>query len=269
MSHRAPLPPELAFVRGGLQIAYRASLAPQKLALLLDLEGPDPGTLIPFLVRTIIEEINAGAAGGAEFDPGAGRARWLEGPIDPADPAAVGPSYLYGIEVAAVSPRYLRHVVELLGGSGRVRSLSLFGGLPLDGSALSVREGDVEAWMHPPRTHLELHPAPFTVRDVPLAGKQAFVRAVLADTASNDLLLAFDDVLLVWTGCLVTYGGAGGLGRSRVVMPPGAGRGGHILAARWDEFLCERRAARNLLINLVGAFHLRAARVARLDVGLP
>jgi hypothetical protein len=185
------------------------------------------------------------------------------------DPGAEGPFYRYAIEVAAVSPRYLRSMVERLSASVDARSLSITGALPLDQSPLSVRTPDVLAWLGPLRAHQGAFTPPFAVRPRYVSGTDRFVRAVLEDATNNDMLLAFDDAMLVFSGYLFTCGAPGGMGRARVVLPAAAGRGGRILAARWDDIACEQPAARDVLVNIMGAFHDRVAPIARLDVGLP
>jgi len=260
------LPSRLGFARGGLHVAYRASADPQLLDLYVELAAADPLGRIPTVVRRLLDEMNGGAAGGAELPPALGCARCVQGPLDNREP---GPVYRYMLEVAAVSPRFLRHLVETLGARGDVRVLAVRGALPLDDSALSVREGEVATWLHHPRTHILPTTPPFPVREIPWRGHSAFVRAVLLDATSNDVLLAFDEALLIFSGLLLSYGPPGGVGQSRVVMPPGAGRGGRVLAARWEDFVCERQPARDALINVMSAFHARTSPLERLDVGLP
>lgn len=260
------LPPELGFAYGGLHVAYRAAIEPQLLELDVELVAPDPIGRVPIVVRRLLDEINGGAATGAIFPPALGQARLVDGSLEVPAP---GPQYRFILEVAAVSPRFLRHAVESLSGRGDVRNLALNGALPLDDTPLSVREAEVTAWMHQPRTHLEASPPPFTVNEIPWSGRSAFVRAVLLDSTSDEALQAFDEALLIACGVLLSYGQPGGFGRSRLVIPPGAGRGGRVLAARWEDFLCERRPARDLLVNVMSAFHARTSPIERLDLGLP
>jgi hypothetical protein len=260
------LPSQLAFVHGGLHVAYRASAEPQLVDLYVELTAPDRMGRVPILVRRLVDEINGGAAGGAQFPPAQGRARCLSGPLSAREP---GPVYRYVLDVAGVSPQFLRHLVETASAGGDVRTLAVRGALPLDDGPLSVREAQVSAWLHQPRTHMEAYAPHFPVRDLGRQGRSGFVRAALVDGTSDDLLRAFDEVLLVFSGLLLSYGPPGGIGRSRVVLPPSAGRGGRVLAARWSDFSCERGPARDALVNVMSAFHARTAQIERLDVGLP
>lgn len=261
--------PELQFVRGNLKVAYRASLEPQDLDLEIVLDGPDPRLHVLQQVRIFIEEISGGAAGGSMFAPTRGSAAHRHGPLSGDEPLAMGPRYHYGLRVAGVAPHYLRHVVEKLGMSAAVSFLSIRGSLPLDDSTQSVRENDVVRWLGFPRTHLGAFAAPFAVREHQRHGRRGFVRLRLLEPSTNDILLAFEDALLVWGGLLLSYGDRTAANQAKISLPASAGRGGAVLAAQFEVLSCEHDAARDALINVIGAFHERAAQVGSLEVGIP
>src|SRR5687768_5140682 len=141
------LPPHLAFAAGGrLRVAYRGSVDPQRVRLDVALAAPDPAARVSFALMSIVEAIGRGAAGGAELEAALGKATWAAGPL-PAHPPAALPQLSFEIDVQAVSPLFLRHVVESIAAVAQVTAMSVVGSLPLDGSALSVREADVVRWL--------------------------------------------------------------------------------------------------------------------------
>jgi hypothetical protein len=67
------------------------------------------------------------------------------------------------LRIAGVAPKFMRTVVEELRVAGMdqpVTSMQVVGSLPLDPTAMSVREGQVKAWLDDPTAYLEPWPNP-------------------------------------------------------------------------------------------------------------
>jgi len=143
------VPPVLDLDLSALVVRYRASPLPQLVDVHIAMDRAPrrsyPALALPFLVRAI----NAGAAGGAELAPSAGAARIVSGLSGPED-FAPRDRLSFRLELAGVSPYFLRLVVErlaLAGPGARVTGLSIVGALPVDASPLSVTELQMRSWL--------------------------------------------------------------------------------------------------------------------------
>lgn len=204
-----PLPPFLLPLAGSLHVDYRGSLEPQEVRIDLALSSPDPDSSAPIAMRTIVDAINAGAAGGSAMPPTAGIAVLLEGPTPSLDPNAwdVGPSYRWRLSVGGVSPGFVRVAVELLAASSLVpaASLSVVGSLGANGSKASLREREVLAWS----AELVNHPAtwpdlPFGVRR-DTAPRGFGLRVAFAGEPGGAAIERLNEVCALWAAVTATY----------------------------------------------------------------
>jgi hypothetical protein len=144
---------KLEFVEKSLSVSYRGSLEPQTLDISADVPWPLHdmfGDMGPLCVQYFILQVNRGLFGGTEFAPTDGKAELLEGPKPKRVPPQVS-DYHWVIQLSGVTPVALRVLIEELRmAPGRIiplNGLTLRGSLQLDNSELSVREGEVAAWL--------------------------------------------------------------------------------------------------------------------------
>ncbi|WP_437683368.1 hypothetical protein [Sorangium sp. So ce131] len=262
---------DMEFAAGGLLVAYRASPEPQELLIEVATEGTAEFPMSVASLRALIEAINRGAAGGAVFDPLLGAAERVAGPWD--DGGVLGPSYRWTLRVAGVAPLFLRNMVEELRRAGAdrpVTRMSLLGSLPLDGSAMSVREGLVRSWLDDRSTYLEAWPHREFPVNVEPADHVANLRVELAAAITPAIRSELEATSVWWLNCIRNYVSEDGL---EVVMNPSKtlpmfGSSRTEFRAHYAEFLYKRAPARAILENLLYRFHRTVAPIARVALHL-
>jgi hypothetical protein len=268
------LAPFLVPIERSIRVAYRASAEPQQLYVDLVLAEPDPNALAPARVRTLIEAINAGAAGGAEFAPTVGAARLVSGAQPGLDPAAWdhGPSYRWVIEVRGVSPRFLRSVVEVLAIAAApvaTVAIGIAGVLRPDESALSVHTAQLLAWCAEPTAYPARWPAlPFEVHEETIP-RGAALRVAFGDDAGPDQVEILGERLAVW-GFLTTT--CPSLARDSIGGRTFIDRLGVTLReySRFvEEFDLAQEVAAAPLFNLLARFHAEVVPISRVDLRMP
>ncbi len=261
-----PLLDSLGFAATHLAVAYRGSLDPQVLSIRVRTSGPAKVPFGPAAIRTFVELVNEGGAGGSEFAPWAGRAKLLSSPDDEA-----GVDRAWSVEVAGVSPRFLRTLIESLRRAGDehdVTALTIDGSLKLDDGPLSVREPQVQRWLASPTEYPGAWgEIPFRVRDREVT-RGARVRARLAEGASVEILEAFESTMMSWSLAILDYADRRHDGRGTMDRDPRIGRTRSEVAANFAELTYDPVAAYASLINLLCGFHARVAKIEEVEIGL-
>ena len=210
-TRRKLLSPRLrfAFAPGGLTACYRASIAPQTVAVELQATGTVVQAWPVIMLKGWIDRANMGFASGAEFPVAATSAKLLSGPgMTISDPASHGPSWSWEVELSAVAPLYFRTLVDLLcSPSAHVdaTSLRIEGALKLDDSSLSINEQTIRTWLSDRDADTGRPgqiPFPFTERHV---SRGAAVRVTFASVPDPAQFDAFSIVLLNWTNAIRRY----------------------------------------------------------------
>lgn len=268
------LAPFLAPLAQSIRVAYRGSEEPQDLYLDVVLAEPDPEALAPAQVRALVQAINVGAAGGAEFAPTAGAARLVSGATPGLEPAAWdhGPTYRWILQVRAVSPRFLRSVVEILAIAASpvaTAAIGIAGTLPWDGSALSVHTEQLLAWCADPAGYPARSPAlPFEVREETIP-RGCALRVGFAGDVGPDDVEALNERLGLW-GFLTTT--CPSLARDSVGGRTYIDRLG-VNRREYSRFIevfdLAQEVAAAPLLNMLARFHADVAPIARVDLRMP
>lgn len=267
-----PIHPHLEQV--ALDIAYRGSAEPQLLDIRVKLGGTAELPLAAWAIGTLVECINRGLAGGADFAPSAGRARLEKGPTGEgaAVPGELGPELAFRLDVSGVSPRFLRTVVEYLAASGRphpLLALTIVGTLPPDGSPLSVRDVQIARWLDDPGAYVGAWPSPgFGVR-TKSTPRGAAVRVRLASATTDDVAGELEETFSAWQSAVLTYPNATRNGRG-VMEPHGSfARTRTDFFAKVSLFDHAREPARAALVNALACFHERVTPIAEVEIAMP
>jgi hypothetical protein len=257
-----------------LDVAYRASTEPQILDVGVKLAGRAELPLAPWAIGMLVDCVNRGLAGGAEFAPTQGWAKLEAGPTGegPEAPGELGPSYAFRLSVAGMCPRFVRVFVEHLAASGHphpVRQISIVGTLPPDGSPLSVRERQLAAWFDDAYAYPEAWPDPgfvVTTRSIP---RGATMRVKLASGEMDAVAPALEETFSAWQCAVLTYPNAKRDGRG-VMDPHGSfARTRTELFAKVGLFDHVRRPARAALVNALARFHATVAPLASVEIEMP
>jgi hypothetical protein len=263
----------LDFLNGGFYLAYRGAEEPQVLTIELKLDAPSPDGLAALIMATLVDVINHGAAGGAEFAPTTGSAKILSGPSSPAHEGAKGPLFRWELEVAGVSPLFMRNIVEALRKAGDlnvqpVRSLAISGSLPVDTSALSVRDAFLGLWVCDTTTYPKAWPTPgFLIKDYETA-TGARVRARTAGRANAKTLRAFHETAECWLNAIAEYPARSDPAPGFAEYIPELAHTRSELVARYHVFDYTPLAARDTLINCLCWFHANVAPLVEAEIGL-
>ncbi|MGK3983610.1 hypothetical protein WME99_11280 [Sorangium sp. So ce136] len=267
-----PLLDALDFVKTDLIVRYRGSAEPQELSIDVKLARKAGKERAPQIIRPLIDTIAFGAAGGAEFAPWLGEAELLSGPWDP--PESLGPNLSYRLRIAAVSPLFMRSMVENLrevGFRSKVKSMSILGSLAPDASPLSVHEGHVRAWLDDPTAHCSAWPeVPFPLK-TRRTDETAEFRVVLAKGLTPKLREDLETLSYIWMNSVDDYVDEEGeqveLHRLDQRMPA-FGRTKTEFRASFKEFLHVREPSRAVLSNMLVRFHHRVAKIAEAEIAV-
>lgn len=262
----------LDFTKNNLWVRYRASAAPQRLDVNVQTAGPVPIELAPAFLRRVLDLVSFGAAGGSLFDPAIGSARVITGPPEG---TALGPDHAWSLEISGVAPLALRTFVEQLRCCGGlvqpVTSMALQGSLPIDGSALSIDEERVRAWLSDPMAYLDEWPEPgFPVLTRKISSG-ATLRIELADEITQPLAEALRTIGVAWVNFTSEY--VSEAGELVIVRPawnllPSFGMGRREISARYKEFPKNRVASRAVIVNMLARFHRLVAPLVEVEIGL-
>lgn len=267
-----PLISRLDFVQqGGLRVAYRASPAPQELTIDVTTTGVPHKGVANWYFQAIIDDINAGAAGGSIFAPSQGFAELVSGPVYDAD--ALRPDHHAVIRVAGVAPLFLRTVVEELRWAGAempTTHLSIQGSEPLDQSPLSVREHHVRAWLDDPSAYLEPWPSPGIKVQMNDLRSGAALRVVTESPITPPIRDELEQLSVRWLNAVRNYVSDDGAEPDVNIakMLPAYGQGKSEFRARYGQFLYTREPSRATIANMLARFHERVAPLVEAEVSL-
>jgi hypothetical protein len=256
----------MEFAETHLAVAYRAAKEPQLLNVQVRTAGVAETPFAAAAIQAFVDLANAGGAGGSELSPASGKAKIVTQPIDPQ-----GTDRTWVIEVAGVSPRALRNLVEAMRRAGdghAVTSLSVWGELAPDGSPLSVREDVLRRWLAGPDMHLERWAeVPFGV-NLGDAARGGRVRASVRGGTTPELLEAFESLITLWMVSILDYPDHLREKRGTLDRDPRIGRTRGELSANFARFDYATAPAWALLCNLLCGFHERSAKLLEVDVAL-
>ncbi len=279
LTQRAQLAHLAHFAEASLDIAYRGSEAPQSLEVRVKTRGTAELPLAAWGIGTLVECINRGLAGGAEFAPSQGYARLLAGPTGEGAEAhgggaeaERGPDLRFQLEVAGVSPKFIRTVVEYLAPSGHPHalvSLTVVGGLALDGTRLSVRDPEIERWLTDPDVRPEAWARP-GFRVIPtIAPRGAAVRVRLLGARAADVAAELERTISAWQSAVLTYPNLARDGRGLMDAQCTFARTRTDVLARVSLFDHASAPARDALVNALAWFHERIAPIAEVEIAMP
>lgn len=258
-----------------LDVAYRGSAEPQTLDIGVKLAGPAEVPLAPWAIGSLVDCINRGLAGGSDFAPSHGWAKLEAGPTGEGpspSPDELGPEYAFRLTVAGMSPRFVRVFAEQLAASGRphaLRTLSIVGSLPTDGSPLSVREDLLATWLEDP----DVYPGAWSEPGFPVVTKSiprgAMVRVALAGGRMDDVASELEATFSAWQNAVLSYPSLQGRGRG-VMAPHGSfARTRTELYAKLSLFDHAREPARAALVNALARFHAMVAPLSSVEIATP
>lgn len=262
----------LEFAKSQLTVSYRGSSEPQTLEIKVACAKKPPDGNAAGILRHLVDPINCGAAGGADFAPTLGHAEVRSGPVRSDAPDAVSAKYHWKIEVVAVSPRYLRSFIEHLriaASPALVKSMSLVGSLNLDKSALSVTEVQVKAWLDDPRAYPGEWSTPGFPHELRERNKGAAIRLKLKGAATDEILEAFSrQVASTWAYVISDFVNRQGTGPGMISVGHEAKRSKSELTVSFEKFDIAREPARWMLVNLMSRFHEKVAPIAQAEIAL-
>jgi hypothetical protein len=255
----------------GLAVSYRGSDQPQLLEINLEARGKTEIPVPPLSVRSVIWGISNGAAGGAEFAPTVGAASLKKGSIDSTDKKAAGPKWSWTIELAGVSPLFMRVLVDLMANTGSInkpaQKLVITGSLPLDTSPLSVREPTVITWLD----DFDAYPAAFANPGFPIGfnviPRGLTVKLELVNEANAALVEQLTMLFAMWGNVTVLYPNAA---REKPMIAvadpmPKVSRKKREVIARWDMFDAYAPPKMAVLTNMLARFHATTSPIAAVE----
>jgi hypothetical protein len=266
-----PIAALLEFTARDLVVRYRASAEPQRVEVHAEVAEMCNMGVGSIAMSLVMNDVNHGAASGAEFDPAISRGTQLEGP-KPMTPAAKGPKFHWRLELAGVAPVYLRSMVEhlaMIGGFGnRTLSMSIVGALPVDASPLCVTEQQLRPWFDDAAAYVGRWPRlPFRTSERRVA-RGAAVRVALAGPVTDDVYKSFEMYVSVWGGALTDFAAQNGKESGFVEVQYTLGRGKTELSARWARFNHVREPASNVMFNMLTRFHETVAPITEVELSL-
>jgi hypothetical protein len=262
----------LEFVQSALTVSYRASAEPQVLEIRLSTAALPAMPFGPGEMLAMTRLVQWGAAGGADFSPTKGAAKVVSGSVPTVDKQPlVATDYEWEVEVAGVCPLFIRTIVEHLAISGSphlVKSMSIHGRLPPDGSPLSVTEQDVRKWIEDPAAYPGEWKAPFEIEDKRI-GKGAALRVKLAGAVDANVFTQFGGLVGYWTVAVQKFFDHTATKHGGLTAVPTKKQGPNECSANWKFFDIVQEPARRTLNNMLVRFHETVAPIAEVTLSLP
>jgi hypothetical protein len=254
---------KLEYVHKNLSVAYRSSLERQR----IDIQMTSSEMSSAYVqMLALVRHINSGAASGSEFPPESSFAKIIRD-----TPDKNGPNYDWQLEIAGMSPKFIRQFVERLRGvsrKGYAMSLAIRGSFALDESPLSVTEREVIAWLDDPNAYPGAWPSPGFPVEREFPPKGASVRVRLAGKANKKILSGFRNVLAIWSNLTLEFFDAKGEQMGRSDFNPSIAASGVELSARYGIFDRVREPSAAALINLLGRLHHDVAPIEKAIIAL-
>ncbi len=246
----------LEFTERNLAVSYRASEEPQLLTMKVKLDEPkrhygNQGDML-------VEAINYGMAGGAQFAPMAGRARIISGDfasLVPGRKALALQELEFVMEVSGVCPYFLRTMVEQMRSS--TVAMSIRGSLPLDDSPFSVTEAHLKRWFDDPKAYMGLWDVPyFDEQESVLRG--ASIRVAFHEPISEEAVEKAYGLgwRFVEAACIVTkYIDHTEQRPGAIDLNPTIKRSKKEVTVKFELFDLVREPTRALFLNMLTHFH--------------
>jgi hypothetical protein len=257
-----------------LDIGFRASAEPQTLDLRVTTGGVAELPLAPWAVGSMIECINRGLAGGAEFPPWSGSAELEAGPTGEGAKAGgeLGPSYSFRLRVAGVSPYFVRTIVESFAACARPHAclgVTVVGSLPLDGSSMSVRSPQVAEWLEDAAAYPQAWGRPGFRAIDESAARGAAVRVTLKSARVDDVAIDLERSIEAWLTAILTMPNLARTTRGRAAPQAVFARSRSELMARLELFDHAPGPARAALLNALGWVNAQVTPIAEARIALP
>jgi len=260
----------------GLSIAYKGSETPQLVDVRVVTTAKARVAQARISMRYLVDAIELGAAGGAELPPTSGSCKLVKGSFAVGDSDAKGPKFGWTLELAGVSPKFLRVMVEQLsiaGGSADVpvESLTIAGTLQPGFDPLSVREAALLPWLDDPDAYPAAWPDPgfgLAYQSIP---RGASVTIQLGGAATPEIVEKLTYILTIWGTVTTTYPNAEkAVGNVNVATPmPRISRKKMDVLARWDVFDAYPPPKMAILTNMLARFHRTVCPIARVEYAYP
>jgi len=254
---------------GRLSVAYVATDKPQVLRVEMTTDALPQVGLAPLGIGVLARIINLGGGGGGEFAPAAGSAKVLSGPRG-GTPEAVATRYSWDLEVAGMSPLFVRTIVERLrvAGGCYVTSMSIVGSLPLDGGPYCVTDREVRAWLD----DANAYPGTWHSPGFPIVERSimrgAAMKLAMGGDLDHDVLLRFHDTVSIWNLAIENTLSPSHDGQGAGDATPRVVRSQTELCARYDVFEFDRVPAKATLINMLSRFHSEVAPIEEAEIAI-
>lgn len=255
----------------GLAVRYQASAEPQTLEVSVRMKKKYLYSLLRPEMGTLVEVMASGGASGDEFAPSSSRAKLVHGTFDAKAPGGEGPEFAWTLEVAGISPLFLRVMIDDLaasGGSGvRADSIMITGSLAPSGDPLSVDDRKMSAWLDDPTAFPKAcSQSGFPITYAP-ATRGATVKLGFRNDTSPALLEKIQELLANWSLVTGTFPDAAHkrhhFGMADVT--PKLSRKKFEIVARWNEFTFDPKPKFALLTNMLVHFHENEAALVSVE----
>jgi hypothetical protein len=252
----------------GVTVAYRGSEQPQLVDIRVQIKSKSPVAIARLNLRYLVDAINAGAAGGAESAPTVGSAKLVKGSFKGTEPDATGPKFAWTLELAGVSPKFVRVLVEQLSMAGGARlpvqSMSIVGKLaPVARDPLSVREDTLIPSLDDADAYPAAWPDPgFEIAHTSIA-RGLTTTLALSRTPTPDLVETLEELLTLWATATTSYPNAAKKSSSMMTPMPAVTRKRSELTARWETFDAHPPPKLAILTNMLARFHREVCPIAR------
>jgi hypothetical protein len=264
-----PIIPFMEFAGEGLEVAFRSSSEPQKVAIDVHTEGFGRHGLMCAAVSQLARFGSWGVVTGAEYEPGSGITEIIE---QPAKEASNGPDYHWVLQVAGWSPRLIRVLVEQLrqtGSEKQVVTMRIRGELPLDSSPLSVRTEDVKRWLDDPDAYLEQWPEPGFLIEERTSKGGATIIVHQVEKPNAEQFEFYEGLIAVWKSWTTDYANIGGTGIGRTTPGALSKKSGRRMKSRVPGYDHRRKPVTNLLVNILAYYHRKTAELEKVEIELP
>jgi hypothetical protein len=251
----------LDFIDTNFSIHYTGSDEPQMLEIRARVEKPVRFPLGPAVLPLLCNVVNQGGGGGAEFSPVLGRAALLEGPTG-TDPGAEFGEYYWRLELTAVSPLFIRNLVDRLRPPDlgwRLLELHIVGSKPFEAGLPFVDTNRFRSWLVDRDAYLGAwRELPFSVEHYEIL-RGAGVKLALEMPFDHSVLVAFEQLLLTYHQAISGYVNGSDEYDGVADATPRIAQSRLELAGAWDAFDFASGPVQRELLNMLFWFHHRVA----------
>lgn len=258
----------------GLSVSYRGSDQSQLVDVRVEIESKAHVASARLGLRYLLDAINLGAAGGAAFAPTTGAARLVKGSFSISEPDARGPKFAWTLELAGVSPKFIRVLVESLSGAGGgripVQRLTIAGTLaPAVDDPLTMREDALIRAFDDPDAYPEAWPDPgFPISHKSIA-RGATATLQLGSEPTPEILEKLTYVLTLSGTTATTFPNAAKNGISIITPMPTVKANKLEVTARWGTFDVNPTPMVAGLTNMLARFHRDVTPIVQVAYAYP